>query len=171
MSIIKVDALPEITRQSAASGLILEIREALEESLDNGQAFKIDDLFEDKDFHNMQQRVRTQARKLGMNASVRRAKDENALYFIAIDEQSSAVNTQQGEPLFDAKGNPSLYLSAQQKLGRKFRNFLRCKFRERQSKVRERASQKLGSKLREQSWGADLGSNSQDQQTFPTHLR
>jgi len=37
-------------------------------------------------------------------------------YFIAIDEQSSAVNTQQGEPLFDAKGNPSLYLSAQQKL-------------------------------------------------------
>ncbi len=86
MSIIKVDALPEITRQSAASGLILEIREALEESLDNGQAFKIDDLFEDKDFHNMQQRVRTQARKLGMNASVRRAKDENALYFIAIHE-------------------------------------------------------------------------------------
>lgn len=37
-------------------------------------------------------------------------------YFIAIDEQSSAVNTQQGESLFDAKGNPSLYLTAQQKL-------------------------------------------------------
>ncbi|MBH0081176.1 SapC family protein [Pseudoalteromonas sp. NZS11] len=37
-------------------------------------------------------------------------------YFIAIDDQSSAVNTQQGEALFDAKGNPSLFLSAQQKL-------------------------------------------------------
>lgn len=37
-------------------------------------------------------------------------------YFIAIDEQSKAVNTEQGEPLFDAKGKPSLYLSAQQKL-------------------------------------------------------
>ena len=86
MSIIKVDTLPEITRQSVASGLILEIREALNESFDTGQAFKIDDLFEDKDFHNMQQRVRTQARKMGLNVSVRRAKDEYALYFIAIDE-------------------------------------------------------------------------------------
>ena len=85
MSIIKVDALPEITRQSVASGLILEIREALNESFDTGQAFKIDDLFEDKDFHNMQQRVRTQARKLGLNATVRRAKEEYALYFMAID--------------------------------------------------------------------------------------
>ena len=85
MSIIKVDALPEITRDSVASGLILEIREALNESFDTGQAFKIDDLFEDKDFHNMQQRVRTQARKLGLNATVRRAKEEHALYFMAID--------------------------------------------------------------------------------------
>ena len=85
MSIIKVDTLPEITRQSVASGLILEIREALNESFDTGQAFKIDDLFEDKDFHNMQQRVRTQARKLGLNATVRRAKEEHALYFMAID--------------------------------------------------------------------------------------
>ena len=85
MSIIKVDALPEITRQSVASGLILEIREALKESFQTGQAFKIDDLFEDKDFHNMQQRVRTQARKLGLNATVRRAKEEYALYFMAID--------------------------------------------------------------------------------------
>ena len=85
MSIIKVDTLPEITRQSVASGLILEIREALTESINNNQAFKIDDLFEDKDFHNMQQRVRTQARKLGLNATVRRAKEEHALYFMAID--------------------------------------------------------------------------------------
>ena len=85
MSIIKVDALPEITRDSVASGIILEIREALNESIDTGQAFKIDDLFEDKDFHNMQQRVRTLARKLGMSATVRRAKEEHALYFMAID--------------------------------------------------------------------------------------
>jgi hypothetical protein len=68
-----------------ASGLILEIRDALTESIETGQAFKIDDLFEDKDFHNMQQRVRTQARKMGLNASVRRAKDDNALYFVAIN--------------------------------------------------------------------------------------
>ena len=33
----------------------------------------------------MQQRVRTQARKLGLNATVRRAKEEHALYFMAID--------------------------------------------------------------------------------------
>jgi|TARA_B110001454_G_C12414807_1_gene306774 hypothetical protein len=85
MSIIKVDALPEITRQSVASGLILEIREALTESINSGQAFKVDDLFTDKEFHNMQQRVRTQARKLGLNTSVRRAKEENALYFVAIN--------------------------------------------------------------------------------------
>lgn len=37
-------------------------------------------------------------------------------YFIAIDEQSAALNTEQGESLFDANGNPSLYLNAQQKL-------------------------------------------------------
>ncbi|MGJ8675607.1 MAG: SapC family protein, partial [Pseudoalteromonas sp.] len=37
-------------------------------------------------------------------------------YFIAIDEQSSAVNSQHGEALFDAKGNPSLFLNSQQKL-------------------------------------------------------
>ena len=84
MSIIKVDALPEITRQSVASGLILEIREALTESINSGQAFKVDDLLTDKEFHNMQQRVRTQARKMGLNASVRRAKEDNALYFVAI---------------------------------------------------------------------------------------
>lgn len=85
MSIIKVDALPDITRDSIASGLILEIREAITESFETGQAFKIDDLLEDKDFHNMQQRVRTQARKLGLNATVRRAKEEHALYFMAVD--------------------------------------------------------------------------------------
>ena len=90
MSIIKVDALPEITRQSVASGLILEIREALKESFQTGQAFKIDDLFEDKDFHNMQQRVRTQARKLGLNATVRRAKEEFALMAIDPDIKKSA---------------------------------------------------------------------------------
>lgn len=86
MSIVKVDALPDIVRHSVASGLILEIREALTESIKSGQAFKIDDLLEDKDFHNMQQRVRTQARKLGMNVSVRRAKEENALYFVALSD-------------------------------------------------------------------------------------
>tara|TARA_B110001454_G_C12581074_1_gene376137 strand:+ start:135 stop:449 length:315 start_codon:yes stop_codon:yes gene_type:complete len=85
MSIIKVDSIPDITRDSVASGLVLEIRNALNESIDTGQAFKIDDLFVDKEFHNMQQRVRTQARKMGLGATVRRAKDENALYFMAVD--------------------------------------------------------------------------------------
>ncbi|WP_024610411.1 SapC family protein [Pseudoalteromonas sp. TB64] len=37
-------------------------------------------------------------------------------YFVAIDEQSSVVNTTQGEALFDGNANPSLFLSAQQKL-------------------------------------------------------
>jgi hypothetical protein len=37
-------------------------------------------------------------------------------YFVAIDEQNTAISTHSGEALFDAKGNPSLYLSSQQKL-------------------------------------------------------
>ena len=86
MGITKAEGLPEITRMSNASELILEIREALKESLDLGQAFKVDELWDDKAFHNMQQRVRTQAKKLVMNASVRRAKDEDALYFVAITD-------------------------------------------------------------------------------------
>ena len=92
MGITKAERLPEITRQSISSELILEIRDALAESLDTGQAFKIDELFDDKTFHNMQQRVRTQAKKMGMNASVRRAKEDDALYFVAIDEKSIKDN-------------------------------------------------------------------------------
>ena len=37
-------------------------------------------------------------------------------YFVAIDEESSVVNIEQGEALFDNKGTPSLFLSAQKKL-------------------------------------------------------
>jgi hypothetical protein len=37
-------------------------------------------------------------------------------YFIAIDEQNAAINIDTGDALFDAKGNPSLFLNAQQKL-------------------------------------------------------
>ena len=86
MGITKADRLPDITRLSIASELILEIRDAILESSETGQAFKIDELVDDKTFHNMQQRVRTQARKMGLNASVRRAKDEDALYFVAIPD-------------------------------------------------------------------------------------
>ena len=84
MGITKAEKLPEITRQSIASELILEIRDAILESSESGQAFKVDELVDDKTFHNMQQRIRTQAKKMGMNASVRRAKEEDALYFVAI---------------------------------------------------------------------------------------
>ena len=86
MGITKAEGLPDITRITIASELILEIRDALLESAETGQAFKVDELIDDKTFHNMQQRVRTQAKKLGMNASVRRAKDEDALYFVAITD-------------------------------------------------------------------------------------
>ena len=93
MAITKTEFLPDITRESISSELILQIRECLLDSLKNNTPYKIDDLSDDKDFHNMQQRVRTQARKLGINVTVRRAKGEDALYFQAIDDLKSGAKT------------------------------------------------------------------------------
>ena len=93
MAITKTEFLPDITRQSVSSELILEIRECLLDSLNNSTPYKIDDLTDDKEFHNMQQRVRTQARKLGVNVTVRRAKGEDALYFQALDDLKSNAKT------------------------------------------------------------------------------
>ena len=93
MAITKTEFLPDITRASVSSELILEIRECLLDSLKNNTPYKIDDLNVDKEFHNMQQRVRTQARKLGINVTVRRAITENALYFQALDDLKSNAKT------------------------------------------------------------------------------
>ena len=103
MGITKAEKLPEITRMSNASELILEIRDALKESLDSGQAFKIDELVDDKSFHNMQQRVRTQAKKMGINASVRRAKEEDALYFVAVDDKRIKDNAKDLDLSYDSE--------------------------------------------------------------------
>ena len=105
MAITKTEFLPDITRESISSELILEIRECLLDSMKNNTPYKIDDLSDDKDFHNMQQRVRTQARKLGINVTVRRAKGEDALYFQAIDDLKSGAkivdtNKDDGEEFF-----------------------------------------------------------------------
>ena len=103
MGITKAERLPDITRMSFASELILEIRDALQESLEQGQAFKIDELVDDKSFHNMQQRVRTQAKKMGINASVRRAKEEDALYFVAVDDKRIKDNAKDLDLSFDSE--------------------------------------------------------------------
>lgn len=93
MSIVKAEALPEITREGSSSELVLEIRECLKDSILTGDAYKINELHDDKTFNNMQQRIRTQAKKLGTNVTIRRVKSEDTLYFAAVNDVKSAAKS------------------------------------------------------------------------------
>lgn len=82
-TIEKVDHFPDITRSGRTSEELTMIIEALQQSADSGDRFCIPGVEKGKKYNSMQQRLRSQAKKLGMDIVIRHDSTENRLYFKA----------------------------------------------------------------------------------------
>lgn len=90
-SIEKVESFPEITRSGRVSEELQMIIESLTSSANNGERFCISGIEEGNAYNSMQQRIRTQAKKLNLKITIRFDKAESKLYFKAT--RMSAVKT------------------------------------------------------------------------------
>lgn len=82
-AINKVDTFPEISRSGRVSEELKAIIEALNESVNTGNKFCIDNVLPGKPYNSMQQRIRAQAKKLNYKIIIRFDAETNKLYFKA----------------------------------------------------------------------------------------
>lgn len=94
----KVDYFPEITRQGRVSEELQQIKDALDESADNGERFCLSGIEPGNAYNSMQQRIRAQAKRMGLKVTIRFDSDAGDLYFKATRlPQSEPVGLQAGE--------------------------------------------------------------------------
>jgi hypothetical protein len=79
----KVDTLPEISRAGRKSEELNMIIAALNESVNDGNPFRIDGIEAGNAYNSMQQRIRAQAKKLGYKIVIRFDSTTDALFFKA----------------------------------------------------------------------------------------
>lgn len=91
-TIQKVDHFPEISRQGRVSSELQMIIDALRDSAANNERFCIDGIEKGNSYNSMQQRIRTQAKKLNLRVVIRHDAFESKLYFRAFNE-SETTNT------------------------------------------------------------------------------
>lgn len=103
-SIQKVDHFPDITREGRVSEELQAIIDALHNSAEKGERFCISGIQAGNEYNSMQQRIRAQAKKLGLKVVIRFDKNENNLYFKA--SRSS------GQPMADVNTTDELGVSA-----------------------------------------------------------
>ena len=82
-SIEKVESFPEITRSGRVSEELKMIIDCLENSAKNGERFMISGIETTAAYNSMQQRIRTQAKKLDLKVTIRFDSSEGKLYFKA----------------------------------------------------------------------------------------
>ena len=85
-NIEKVDHFPEITRNGRASAELQMIIDALRASAENSERFCITGIEPGNAYNSMQQRIRTQAKKLDLKVAIRFDALEQRLYFRAFDD-------------------------------------------------------------------------------------
>lgn len=81
LQITSVDAFPQITRTGRTSAELQQIVDSLIESSKTGKTFMIENVEAGKKFNSLQQRIRTQAKKLELNVMIRFIKNEGKLYY------------------------------------------------------------------------------------------
>jgi hypothetical protein len=94
-SIEKVDHFPEITRNGRASEELNMIIEALNQSASTGDRFCIPNVEKGKQYNSVQQRLRSQAKKLGLNIVIRHDSVENRLYFKTSHAGNVKISTEE----------------------------------------------------------------------------
>jgi hypothetical protein len=92
-NIKKVDTFPEITRTGRTSAELQMIIDALHSSSNNGESFSILNIEEGKKFNTMQQRIRAQAKKLNYKVMIHFSRQESALYFKVITNDTKKSET------------------------------------------------------------------------------
>jgi hypothetical protein len=81
VTINKIEDFPTIARKGRQTEEVVMVREALVESIkSNGQPFELSGITPE-DYNNWQQRVRTQAKRLGVNVEIRFNPESETLAF------------------------------------------------------------------------------------------
>lgn len=83
VSINKIEDFPILTRAGRQTEEVVMVRDALKQSIDNNyEAFELSGIPADN-YNSWQQRIRTQAKKLGINVEVRFSAEKETLAFRA----------------------------------------------------------------------------------------
>ena len=83
VSINKIEDFPILTRAGRQTEEVVMVRDALKQSVDNNyEAFELSGIPKDN-YNSWQQRIRTQAKKLGINVEVRFSAEKETLAFRA----------------------------------------------------------------------------------------
>lgn len=83
VSINKIEDFPILTRTGRQTEEVVMVRDALKHSIENNyEAFELSGIPKDN-YNSWQQRIRTQAKKLGINVEVRFSADKETLAFRA----------------------------------------------------------------------------------------
>ena len=93
----KVDTLPEISRAGRKSEELNMIIAALNESVNDGNPFRIDGIEAGNAYNSMQQRIRAQAKKLGYNIVIRFDAIEGSLFFKATNTTTPTTTVPSNE--------------------------------------------------------------------------
>lgn len=81
LEITSVDNFPQITRTGRTSAELQQIVDSLMESSKTGKTFVIANVEEGKKFNSLQQRIRTQAKKLEFKVMIHFNKNERNVYY------------------------------------------------------------------------------------------
>lgn len=81
LEITSVDSFPQITRTGRTSAELQQIVDSLIESSKTGKTFMIANVEQGKKFNSLQQRIRTQAKKLDLKVMIHFIKTEGNLYY------------------------------------------------------------------------------------------
>lgn len=89
----KVDSFPEIARAGRRSEELQAIIDALHVSAESGDRFSINGISKGNAYNSMQQRIRMQAKKMNLKATIRFDADNEVLYFKAesITDETPAI--------------------------------------------------------------------------------
>lgn len=76
-----VDSFPQITRSGRTTAELQKIIDSLINSKNTGQTYVIENVEEGKKFNSLQQRIRTQAKKLDIRVMIHFDKNSGKLYY------------------------------------------------------------------------------------------
>ena len=100
VSINKIEDFPILTRAGRQTEEVVMVRDALKQSVDNNyEAFELSGIPKDN-YNSWQQRISTQAKKLGINVEVRFSAEKETLAFRAKAPKTPKMT---GKPEKDSK--------------------------------------------------------------------
>lgn len=87
----EVDVFPKSTRSGRTSEELQQIISSLTESSKSGKTFVISNVEQGKKFNSLQQRIRTQAKKMDLKVMIHFDKMTNELYYKCSSQEKDSV--------------------------------------------------------------------------------